>query len=62
MTRYIVDWLGIAGENERVFSSREAALSFVKQIQWEALSEVIITEVIVTEEDDNEEYRKGDGQ
>ena len=55
MTRYIVDWLGIAGENERTFNSREAALSFVRQVQWEALSEVIITE-----ENDNEEYRKGD--
>lgn len=57
MTRYIVDWLGIAGENKRVFNSREAALSFVKQIQWEAISEVIITE-----ENDNEECLEGNEQ
>ena len=57
MTKYIVDWLGIAGENEVVFGTMDEALSFVKKIQWEAISEVIISA-----KDDERECLEGTGR
>ena len=57
MTKYIVSWQDVSGEQEISFITIAAALCFAKATRFEAVGDVVITE-----KKDNEECRKDNGQ